>query len=505
MGVPPATVRGRLKVAIDDLRDQLDRRHQGNRDSWRLALLPLGAEAAPTDGEPAAPSPLRPATAWLPRTAIGVSILGLAAGGALLARTLLDRKPPAGRGPAAAAPGGNGRGGGAWLAAAVPATFDSCQQVLAARRKELAAAEAVYRNRAPKDVLFDEGAPNPTARAALLPELERITRDDDGVSFSLECRTWACRVLLVEPGDNRGSGGPSLISDISHDADIKQRLRSWWFLPGKAAHDPISGTTYTETPVHLVLKTTSGAPIPGMPPALDPPAARPEPRTLATCQNELQAAGERLAYVLRINAGEMSLPERFRQSEFDPVASLDMFAVAARIMHAPGPRPDVVCRGQACLVSLPGATTADPWRQLLERDPAFSRRISETIVTPEALLVRMRTTGPAPENPVATRLKTARDMFGTVDLLACADRAPAATGDLAVAILFPDTKRAPQPGAPAPAITIVLRGSLASTPLGSCVQEALDRVARATPLLGQSSAASVTFHRSFPLEPDAGR
>lgn len=40
-GVSASTVRGRLKVALDQLRERLDRRHDGDRDAWALALAPL--------------------------------------------------------------------------------------------------------------------------------------------------------------------------------------------------------------------------------------------------------------------------------------------------------------------------------------------------------------------------------------------------------------------------------------------------------------------------------
>ena len=40
-GVPAATVRGRLKTALERLRADLDERHDGRRDAWRVGLAPL--------------------------------------------------------------------------------------------------------------------------------------------------------------------------------------------------------------------------------------------------------------------------------------------------------------------------------------------------------------------------------------------------------------------------------------------------------------------------------
>jgi hypothetical protein len=355
-------------------------------------------------------------------------------------------------------------------------------------------------------VLFQEGTPNPAARAALLPELERIKRDDDGESFSLECRTWACRVLVVTPGYGPGSEGPGLLPDIRRDEALRGRLRAWWFLPARPTRDPVSDDTYTEAPYYLALKTPSGARVDGPLPPLDSPsAARPLPRTLAACQSDLEATTARLAYVRRINEGKMTLPERFRESEYDPGATLDMISAVVGALGSRVRRPDVLCRGQACRISLAGATTSDSWRQRLERDAAFAQRISETVVTPEALLVRVHTTGAAAETPGASMLKTARDMFETVDLVACAARAPGVTGELKATVFFPATKRTPGPGAPAPAITIRTSGPVAATPVGVCVQEAMEPLARATPVFQQFPGGSVTFRRTFPLEPDAGR
>jgi RNA polymerase sigma factor (sigma-70 family) len=51
MGVAPGTVRRRLKDTIDELRAELDRRHQGDREAWLRALLPLAPPG------PATPAP----------------------------------------------------------------------------------------------------------------------------------------------------------------------------------------------------------------------------------------------------------------------------------------------------------------------------------------------------------------------------------------------------------------------------------------------------------------
>jgi RNA polymerase sigma-70 factor (ECF subfamily) len=53
MGVPPETVRTRLRRALEQVRDRLDREHHGDRRAWCLLLLPLARRA----GEPSRSTP----------------------------------------------------------------------------------------------------------------------------------------------------------------------------------------------------------------------------------------------------------------------------------------------------------------------------------------------------------------------------------------------------------------------------------------------------------------
>ena len=88
LGVPSGTVRWRLKIGLDQLREELDRRSQGDRSKWVSALLLFAPNDVEMDGtEPedahlergttAAPggAGLVPASAWL-----GVSAVILAGG-----------------------------------------------------------------------------------------------------------------------------------------------------------------------------------------------------------------------------------------------------------------------------------------------------------------------------------------------------------------------------------------------------------------------------------------
>ena len=76
LGVPEATVRTRLRRALERLRETLDREF-GDRRSWGLALVPLAAPAGPVSTEAAGEAP--EATAGRPLAAAPVALAGIGA------------------------------------------------------------------------------------------------------------------------------------------------------------------------------------------------------------------------------------------------------------------------------------------------------------------------------------------------------------------------------------------------------------------------------------------
>jgi RNA polymerase sigma factor (sigma-70 family) len=84
LGVPAGTVRWRLKRALDDLREELDRRHGGKRAVWVRALLPVAAL-------PAA------AARGLPVIKLSLLALGLSVAGLLVTTPAAEPHHPPGR------------------------------------------------------------------------------------------------------------------------------------------------------------------------------------------------------------------------------------------------------------------------------------------------------------------------------------------------------------------------------------------------------------------------
>src|SRR5688572_14184361 len=83
LGVPASTVRTRLQRALEELRSDLDRRHEGGREGWGLLLAPLvGRAPGATVSAPAAATAVA-SGAWSPALLAGAGALCvLAVGGA---------------------------------------------------------------------------------------------------------------------------------------------------------------------------------------------------------------------------------------------------------------------------------------------------------------------------------------------------------------------------------------------------------------------------------------
>jgi RNA polymerase sigma factor (sigma-70 family) len=526
MGVAPGTVRRRLKEAVDELRDELDRRHQGNRDTWLLALLPLGATIEPDDRPPstattttsqspspaaarrrelpAAGSPLslpKPATSLLPKLAIGGAALALAAAALLLAWPSGQSQPPDSRGPTTAFGGDSPGAGNPWLAAALPLTLDQCRDTLAARRRDLASLETEYRrNEKPEDLYEQQTTPNPTARAALLPDLERALRGDAaaGRSFTLHCQTLACRMVAEErPGDNARTVGVWL-GPLREDPILKERVFRFTYGVGRFGADP-ENPSVKHVVAFLRLKDPSGARVAGNDvPGLAAVASKPLPANLEACRVELDATQRRIAFLKASNDHALSLVERFDRSPPNPALTDTFSAVIARALQAGGvaAKAEVVCRSRVCRVSAPGATSGE-WLGALHRDGDVQRHKLNYAFTPADGKVFYEVGDPERPDGIRLFVRVHFEIRKSPGMKACGTRSPE-KGQLQVRFVIPDGE-SPQPGTDPRRITAHLSGPLVETPLGRCVQEELTQILESIPLPAGVKGATTSDRIEFPL------
>src|SRR4051812_48508999 len=131
---------------------------------------------------------------------------------------------------------------------AEPGELVACQQKLAHLRQQQAAIEPVFVSSARPQALFDTGAPNPTAERTLRPLLGRFFQNDAGAAdYLVECKTWICRVRVVE---RDGAHGPWM-HELQRDREILARTVGRGFESGRPTRDPLSHTGLSEQFVYL--------------------------------------------------------------------------------------------------------------------------------------------------------------------------------------------------------------------------------------------------------------
>lgn len=259
-GAPEGTVRWRLESGLDELRRQLDERYCGRQQEWRAALVPLlGArrEAGAGSGVGAGSRPGAGAAARAGWLTVSAGLALLLAGGLWLTgrqvgtpRTMPEATtsaapidPSGGTG----APGGPGRPGRQSMLALGAGTAEDCGKQLTALRAQLAATEPEFIATARGEKLFELGQPNPVAEATLGSLLAALMKGDAGAApdCTLECRTWACRLEILEP---EGGNGNSWSQPLQRDPAMRERTRGIGFGSGLPVKDPVSGATFRTCP-----------------------------------------------------------------------------------------------------------------------------------------------------------------------------------------------------------------------------------------------------------------
>jgi RNA polymerase sigma-70 factor (ECF subfamily) len=409
IGAPAGTVRWRLKAAIDELREGLERRYGAGERDWRLALLPL----LPRDRSGAAP-PARPRgrAIWGGVVAAG-AILGI---GALAVRPS-PRPDRAGAGPVPAGSAPGPRGGGALLQrpGGAPPVFvngvlaPACDAEIAALTDRLEAARAALAHHLPPQAVWDEAGPeaaNEAGAAAAAPAI-KAWLDDVGApreGRKIECRRDACRVKVDEawpvraPWIGRAPGAPAAARLAEVARDVQREGPQKDFAPSG-----VTATSRVWLRLHAADGSTPPAPVrpPPLPPELAPSgeiAAASSAPAVESCGGQTAALSRELA-ALRLQAHKLlRAPVLFAgEPTANPALAARLQTVVDRAHAAAtdGPEADrdarfqVACRGLVCKIEPRGGrrVRGETLKRLFrdEELQGAARRVSLEVIDGDAL------------------------------------------------------------------------------------------------------------------------
>ena len=497
MGVSAGTARWRLKAAVEQLRQQLDRRHEGDRERWLRALVPL--TGAPTPFASARGPQTTPGSSpgWLlPAIITSALLAGLGwltvriffAGSSPHPPIALAKGDPAGANPrasrAAIKPGGSlaPPGSGPFTGPA-PLDLPGCLAALAKVQQEAAAIAPAYRSAEDPKRLYASGVPHPAAQTLILPLVEKLFARPEtaGFTFDLDCHTYACQLLVVVPDD--GDAGLWMLP-LQRDTRLNALTVGMAFFAGRPTHDPVSGKALIENSAYLRLAT----------PGHDPAEAQPPAGDRAACALALPAAQRRLADMQGTIARQMSPFSRYGGGAANPKLTATISAIVDRALGADvrrfGLRID--CKADVCRLTTAekGHKHEDAWRPRLERDPDFARHSEGTAVGPDGYLFRIGDpTRPQGRDFIRDLLRGFR---AGPALAACAAAHPGVAGELELRLNLPND-------AGPNALEADHGGALAGSPLGRCVKEAIARDVLPTQPPARVRGAMVFTTFKFPL------
>jgi hypothetical protein len=255
--------------------------------------------------------------------------------------------------------------------------------------------------------------------------------------------------------------------------------------------DPVSGEGLLEEEIFVAL--------PPGPDASPPPPEEPLPATASACVAERERL--RLQIVRGHEALEASAPAAVR-FERAGAANPKLAQELRRQLAASFPglhtgNMEVRCRGQICSSRWP--TGPGSWRSELDRNPWMRTHIERRSHAPNDELYLDIATRPRADGTAF--LRGLVDRFERSSVPGdCASRAPG-TGMLLVKFDLQRTEDGDQPEDAA--LTARFGGSLAATPLGRCLQAAIERDILAAPLPAQPVSGAMMFRRfEFPRSPD---
>jgi RNA polymerase sigma-70 factor (ECF subfamily) len=488
LGVPAGTVRWRLKQGLDRVRAELDRRCGGDREAWMRMLLPL----RPGKVDPASRVPAGGARGGLPWPALAGGLV--AVGVAVAASGRCPRQdapgPPVSSAagvPPVRAPIRPGHPGAPPTARAF-ASLHACLAELRPLHLLAGQAENAWLESTQAGVVFEQGAPNPEAEQALEPlvSAELGARGEQGASHQLECRTWACRVVVVEPTAELA---------VDPDADwvdpLLQRLHGGGRIRrdsishiGEPVRDPLSGAALGQQVMYVKLAHSSGAPA-GASPAWLPPDSR------AACEAEVTKLRAGFAIWDANRPGEVGATDRFGQRPLNAALAADVRRQIARLAPEAAASHPVECRERVCRIS---NDSDNDFEETLHRDPWFRLRAEDYAFGTEAMFVRLA------DHPRADGEVVVRQLVQRIErssLLDDCGRRHAQPGRLKVVIVLHGTALLLRMGGAVEPLLLTVQGEDADRPLGVCVRAGIDRMIQETALPAEVTDAAalrwVTF------------
>lgn len=381
-----------------------------------------------------------------------------------------------------------------------------CRKEVERLRAESAAAELQRRERLPPDQLFKLGTANPTAADALGPVVERILKGKSAAApaHTLECRTWACR-LLVALASKEQAASKEWQSALQRDDELRERTAGMGFQGGRPTKDPLSGTPLFEREIYLHLADPSGkrVPQPRSRPAPVPSTA-PLPATAAACAEEAKALRLRLETARGEAEAHRSPMERFQTGAPAPKLTAEL---RARLLEKfPGPETaslELECRATICRARWDKGPPN--WHNLY--DESWFRSMIE------GMMVTSSPSSPGPEIYFVLTGEKRADALGFLQDLVKrfeASRAPAdcevrfpARGKLSMKLQLPKTGEPNEQGQVGKA-GASYGDELAGTPLGKCMETAIAESILVAPLPKLPVGGAVLHHRfTFPRKPAA--
>jgi RNA polymerase sigma-70 factor (ECF subfamily) len=314
-GTPEGTVRWRMKVALDRLRAALADEEEGGL-KLLIALAPNRSPRA------------RGAVVVATAVVVAALIMVLAP---VAARA--PRRNHTGSGSARSAVGGPSS-----LAASVSPN-DSCTPALTRLRSEIARIEKDYLRLASPGVLFRDGTANTDAERAVAAPLAQVMHGDAAAapSYTLECRTWACRMLVLD-SEAAPSGWMEPLQLEPQTRDVFPVQQFWAARP---VRDPVSGASLQEVAVYLRLADHLAGP------AVPTQVAGSGDRV--DCERERREIERRLASMRAVVNADKPLDVQFEAAVTNRELTEKVTAEARRLS---GARPsDVSCRGQICRIA----------------------------------------------------------------------------------------------------------------------------------------------------------